>query len=209
MNDRFRQYSVGELSQCTVLFDQQERRLLVTLPNEILAYYFQTRAWSVWTLPSTELDWFEGRIHMYRSGHFGILGEHSTDNGTNISGKFVSGVHGLEDNVTHKLFRRIGLQVSALPTDTVNMSVRALDRNTEYSGLPPRPQTGSMWNTALWDVGQWNGNSDTTQTVSLPDSIQGRYIQFTITYTTSDAEQFVITGPVVIEYRPRYRYGRV
>lgn len=65
VNDYFRKYSVGELSDVTIVFDQQERRLLVALPQEILVYYFQTKAWSVWTLPNASLNWFEGQIHFY------------------------------------------------------------------------------------------------------------------------------------------------
>lgn len=208
LNDRFRDYTTADLSTATVIYDQQERRLLVSLPNEILVYYFQMQAWSVWDISNTDLDWFEGRIHMHNGTYFGILGEHPSDNGAAITGKFVSGVHGLDDSTLHKLFRRIGLQVSALPGDTVNMTVRALDRNTTYTGLPNRPSSGATWDVSLWDNGRWAGNLDTTQTVSLPDTIQGRYIQFTITFSTTDATNFVIQGPVVIEYRPRYRYGR-
>lgn len=208
VTDRFKQYSVGELQDCSIIFDQQNRRLLVALPNEILVYYFQTRSWSVWTLPMLTLDWFEGRIHIFLNNHFGILGEHSTDNGVNIVGRFVSGIHGLEDSTQHKLFRRMGIQVTAAANDTVNMSVRAMETNQSYTGLPPRENTGSQWDVALWDVGKWAGTSDVTQTVSLPDNIQGKYVQFTIVFETTQADQLVITGPVVFEYRVRYRYGR-
>lgn len=208
VTDRFRQYSVGELQDATMIFDQQNRRLLIGLPNEILVYYFQTRSWSVWTLPQVSLDWFEGRIHIFLNSHFGILGESPTDNGVDIVGRFVSGVHGLEDNTLHKLFRRMGIQVSATAGDTVNMSVRAMESNVSYTGLPDRPTDGAQWDVSLWDIDRWAGNIDATQTVSLPDSMQGKYIQFTIVFQTSHADQLVITGPVVIEYRTRYRYGR-
>jgi hypothetical protein len=209
VNDRFRNYTPGQLRDTTMVFDQQERRLLVALPGEILVYYFQTKAWSVWTIPGAKLDWFEGRIHVIYQSKLGILGEFPTDNGAPITGRFVSGIHGFEDQLQFKLFRRMGIQVSATGTDTVNMGVKALDSNTTYQGLPPRPSENTNWDNSFWDTSLWSGNlSDVTQTVSLPDFIQGRYIQFTITFSTTNADQFVITGPAVIEYRPRYRYGR-
>lgn len=213
VNDEFRKLTVGQLKNSTIIFDQQERRLLTTLPDKILTYYFQTKSWSVWTINNAQLDWFEGRIYMYRTGtptgnRFGILGEAPTDDGLPILGKFVSGVHGLDDSTVFKLFRRVGLQVSAGLNDTVNMSVRAMQENVSYSGLPAREVSGPTWGTAIWGATQWGGNTDTTQTVSLPDNIQGRYIQFTITFSTQNANQFVLMGPVVVEYRPRYRYGR-
>lgn len=65
LNPIFESYTVGELSQATVVFDQQNRRLLVALPNEIIVYYFQTKAWSVWDIPGASLDWFEGQIHIH------------------------------------------------------------------------------------------------------------------------------------------------
>lgn len=208
VNDRFRNYTAGELRSATMIFDQQERRLLVALPNEILVYYFTTKAWSVWTLPGAELDWFEGRIHIYYDGKFGILGEAENDDGNPIKGKFVSGLHGMDDQTNHKLFRRMGLQLSAINSDKINMGIRVTDWDTAFVGLPERAERGSMWDVDLWDVGQWSGNVDSVQTVSLPDYIQGRYIQFTITFETNNATNFVIMGPVVFEYRPRYRYGR-
>lgn len=209
VNNYFKDYTVSELKTATVIFDQQERRLLVSLPNEILVYYFQTKAWAVWTLPNCRLDWFEGRIHIHYQGKFGILGEVPTDNGEPISGSFVSGVHGLDDAVTFKLFRRMGLQVSAGPEDLVDMSVRALQTDVAYAGLPEREISGATWGIEIWGKAHWSGNADTLQTVALPDNIQGRYIQFTITFSTYNADKFVIMGPVVFEYRTRYRYGRV
>lgn len=209
VNDKFRNYTVGELAQSTIIFDQQERRLQVGLPNEMLVYYFQTKAWSLWTLPNMKLDWFEGTIHIIYQGKFGILGDSDTDNGEAIQGKFVSGVLGMGDATIHKLFRRMGIEVSANPTDNVNLHVRALDRDTHYEGLSDRPQSGSTWDTALWDISTWGENLDTTQTVSLPDTIQGRYLQYTITFSTTNAKTFIIHGPVVFEFRARYRYGRL
>lgn len=149
---------------------------MVSLPNQILAYYFQTRAWTVWTLKGTELDWFEGRIYLHIDGKFGVLGEAPTDNGQPIQGKFVSGVHGLDDATVHKIFRRFGLQVSAAQGDSVDLYVRSLDWEADYTGLPGRAEKGSTWGDAIWGVATWAGNTDTTQTVSLPDRIQGRYI---------------------------------
>ena len=210
VNNYFRKYTVGQLAQTTIIYDQQERRLLVALPGEILVYHFQTQAWAVWTLDGASLDWFEGRIYLHMDDKFGVLGEASNDNGSPITGRFISGVHGLEDNTTFKLFRRMGLQLSASPTDTVSLSIRTLENNNSYGGLPPRDtSTPYTWDNALWDSALWSGNKDSTQTIALPDNIQGRYIQFNITFTTNDADQFVIMGPVVFEYRARYRYGRV
>ncbi len=207
VNDYFRKYTVGQLTNTTVIFDQQERRLLVSLPDEILVYHFATRAWAVWTIPGTRLDWFEGRIYMWKQS-FGILGEAPNDNGAAITGKFVSGVHGLDDPLQFKLFRRMGLQVSAGPNDDVDMHVRALLTDREFTGLPDREVNGSTWGVSIWGKSQWTGTVDTEQSVSLPDFLQGRYIQFTITFRTVNSEHLTIMGPVVFEYRPRYRYGR-
>lgn len=208
MNHIFRDLSVAELESCTVVYDQQERRLLVSLPTRVLAFYFQTRAWTTWTLSGLELDWFEGRLHVYAGNGFGILGESPNDDGQPIVGKFVSGVSGLDDPVMHKLFRRVGVQVSAVPDDTVTLHVRSLNHQAEFAGLPARETNAPTWGVAIWGVDAWGGNADTVQTVSLPDKIQGRYIQFTVTFTTTDASRFVLMGPLVIEYRPQYRYGR-
>ena len=208
LNDIFRDLSVGQISNSTLIYDQQQRRLLVSLPNQILAYYFTTRSWSVWTLSGAELDWFEGRINMYMQGQFGILGEASDDNGKPIEGKFVSGVLGLDDPVYHKLFRRIGLQVTATTGDTVDLYIRTFDHAAKYSGLPDTEVKGSIWGSAIWGKAQWAGSQDAFKNVSLPDSVQGRYIQITVTFKTQNAGRFVLMGPLVIEYRPTYRYGR-
>lgn len=208
VSDQFRNLGISELTKSTLVYDQQERRLLVTLPTVVLVFSFVTRAWAVWTLPGLELDNFEGRLHIYGNGSFGVLGESPNDDGEPIHGKFVSGVSGLDDPVVHKVFRRMGVQVSAAPTDDVSLSVRSLDYEAAYSGLPDRENTGSTWGVAIWGVNSWSGNTDTTQTVSFPDRIQGRYLQFTITFDTLDANRFVLMGPVVVEYRPSYRYGR-
>lgn len=142
------------------------------------------------------------------SGGFGILGENPNDNGSPIVGEFVSGIHGLDDNTQHKLFRRIGLESTALPADGLTMTVRALDYKTEFSGLPSRQASGGQWDNSQWDKAVWSGPIDATQSTSLPDDIQGRYIQFKITFITMNAENVVVHGPVSFEYRPRYRYGR-
>lgn len=207
VNDYFEKYTVGQLKNSTLIFDQQERRLLVALPNEILVFHFATKAWAVWTIPNVRLDWFEGRIYMWNN-RFGILGEAPNDNGTPITGKFVSGVHGLDDATQFKLFRRMGLQVSAGANDKIDMHIRALLADNSYSGLPDRTIDGATWGVAIWGRDKWGGVSDTEQTVSLPDNIQGRYVQFTITFTANDADSLMIMGPVVFEYRSRYRYGR-
>jgi len=210
VNSYFRKYTVGQLALSTVIYDQQERRLFVALPGEILVYHFQTQAWAVWTLAGAKLDWFEGRIYMHMQDKFGVLGEASNDNGTPITGRFISGIHGLEDATTYKLFRRMGIQLSASPQDTVNLSIRTPDNKQTFGNFPSRDvSTPYTWDNALWDTALWSGNEDSTITVALPDRIQGRYIQFSITFATNNADHFVIMGPVVFEYRPRYRYGRV
>ncbi len=209
VNNYFQSLSLSEFDNVTLVYDQQDRRLLVSLPRQILVYYFQTASWASWELPGVSLDWFEGRLNIYKDSAFGILGESPTDNGQPIKGKFISGVHGLEDSTVHKLFRRVGLQVSASADDVVDLTVRALDSNKSFGGLPARENNGAVWGVAIWGTDKWSGNNDTTQTLTLPDFIQGRYIQFTVEFTTRDSKNFVLMGPLVVEYRARQRYGRV
>lgn len=144
----------------------------MTLPNEVLVYYLETKAWAVWTIPHAQFDMFDGRIYSHVEGKFGVYGENPTDNGNAITGKFESGQYNLGDAVVHKLFRRMSVSCSADPSDQVNLYVRATDYHASHSGLPNRSLDGQpVWGVAIWGVDHWGNNSDTTQHVSLPDSL--------------------------------------
>lgn len=205
----FRDLNPEQLENITVNYDPQDRKLVVTLPDTVLVFSMLNQGWTTWTIPGLQVDLFEGRFTIYTAGSFGVLGEHDSDNGQPIQGRFTTGLHAVDDPVTHKLFRRVGIQVSASANDEVDLNIKTYHTPSTFTGLDDRDTLGgAIWGVSIWGADYWAGNADTLQTVSLPDHVQGRYIQLSVSFTTHAPESFVLMGPLVVEYRSQYRYGR-
>lgn len=110
----FSEYGVGQLALAQIIYDQQERRLIVNLRNRILVYNFLTQAWSVWTIAADAVEFFEGTVYFLKGGIRYRFSSGGTDDGEPITARLALTPIAGEDPVTHKQFRRIGLNL-ALP----------------------------------------------------------------------------------------------
>lgn len=68
--------------------------------------------------------------------------------------------------------------------------------------------SNNVWDNATWDQSVWEGLVDMTGITILPDWIGGRYLSVAFEIVTSNGGQVTLAGPLVVEYRARYRYGR-